>query len=97
MYYSICAATMSYNHILGCKDCYHLLLLIICGSIFYLLEKFYDEYVPNNISLGSFKITVRNPISGEEDKYRTIMMSVIYFRQLNCYKETWGTYDLMAH
>lgn len=80
---SICAATMSYDHTLGCKDCYHLLLLIICGSIFYLLQKFYDEYVPNNISLGSasFKIIVRNLMSGEEDKYRTIMMSMIYFRQ----------------
>jgi hypothetical protein len=73
---------VSYDQTLGSKDCYTLLLLIMCGSIFYLLEKFYDEYVPNSISLGSasFKVIVLNLISGEEDKYRTIMMSVIYFR-----------------
>lgn len=77
------AATVSCTQTLGYKDCYHLLLLIICGSIFYLLEKFCVEYVPNNTSLGSasFKIIVLNLSSGVEDKYRTVMMSSIYFRQ----------------
>jgi hypothetical protein len=53
---------------------------MVCDVVFYLLNKFCDEYVPN-ISLGSasFRVIVLNLISGEEDKYRTVMMNAIYF------------------